>query len=94
MNKLRLNQVLPTMPRYQNNFKKGPYKNGNFSGVSIIVRGNINYAHQYDANNFPRELLEQPYYVNKIYSVVLSAYCKSVNTGIYIELEKEENKYV
>ena len=91
--KLRLSHLLDTLPRYQNSFSKGPYKNGNYAGVSIIVR-DTPYATKYDANNFPTKILEKPYFVNKIYPVVLSAHRSNVNTGIYIEIEMEENKYV
>jgi hypothetical protein len=90
--KLRLSHVLDTLPRYQNNFSKGPYKNGNYARVTIIV-GFDRYAPKYDANEFPRELLEPPYYVTKIYPVVLSAYGNDANTGLYIVLDKENNNY-
>ena len=91
--KLRLAHVLPTLPRYQNNFNKGPYKNGNYSQVTILVDDYRNTRMVYDANEFPRELLEAPYYVKALYPVVTSCYHSNAPAGLKILLDKENNNY-
>lgn len=93
MNKLRLAQLLPTLERYENKFTKGPYKNGNIISTTIKVTFDGTFK-EFDANDFPRELLERPWYVRSIYPVCKSSYMKNVNVGLSIYLDKEENEYV
>jgi hypothetical protein len=93
MAKLRLSHVMKTLPRYNNKFKSGPYKNGNYSRVTIVSEENGRGRH-YDANDFPRDFLEEPWYVSKIYPVVTSAHCSNATVGLYIVLDKEEKQYV
>lgn len=88
--KLRLAYVMDTLPKYENTFKNGPYKNGNYKGITILVDKN-NTRHSYDANEFPKELLEKPYYVKGLYPTVLSAYGGRSNPGLSILLDKEDN---
>lgn len=94
MNKLRLAHVLPTCPKYSNTFKKGPYKDGNYARVTILVDDDHNSRMAYDANEFPRELLEAPYYVKGLYPVITSCYHANGTAGLKIILEKEKNNYV
>lgn len=93
MNRLRLNQLLPTLERYENKFTKGPYKNGNIISTTIKVTLDGVFK-EFDANEFPRELLERPWYVRKIYPICKSCYNRKANIGLTIYLDKEENKYV
>lgn len=93
MNKLRLPMLLPTLPKYDNAFKKGPYKNGNYRGVYVILAGDNFYSNRYDLNDLPREYLEAPYYVIGISPTVLSCGMHEANVGLYIYLAKEENKF-
>ena len=86
---LRLSHIMRTLPKYENKNTKGPYKNGNYKGVEIVWNSDI-----YDANNFPREFLEHPYYVKKLSPFIRSAYGSKGSAGLYIILDKEENKYV
>ena len=90
--KLRLSHVMDTLPKYSNKFSKGPHKSGNYKGVNIVVYDN-NTRHNFDANNFPRELLEAPWYIKEIYPVVTSSYGSHTNAGLYIVMEKGEKDY-
>lgn len=92
--KLRLAHVLPTLPRYNNDFAKGPYKNGNYQRVTIHYKDDTKGMFLYDANDFPREFLEAPYYVTEINPGIRSVYHSNAIIGLDIYLGKEENKYV
>lgn len=94
MSKLRLSHVLPTLPRYSNDFTKGPYKNGNYQRINIHYKDEHNCMNLYDANNFPRKFLEAPYYVKEINPGIRSVYHCNATICLDIYLGKEENKYV
>lgn len=91
--KLRLAHVIDTLPKYKNNFNSGLYKNGTYKNVSILIYGTNNSIQKFDANNFPRELLEAPWYIKEIYPVVTSTYGRHANSGLYIVIEKEVRDY-
>lgn len=91
MNKLRLNEVLRVCPKYSNTLKNGPYKNGNYQRVLIHYIDEKNCMHLYDANKFPREFMERPWYVSKLEPACRSCYNSNANVGLNIYLDKEEN---
>jgi len=91
MDKLRLPQVLPVLLKYDNDFKKGPYKKGNYRRVIIMYNGigfNLNDIDKH------REYLEKPYYVKQIFPYNNS--CGHYNSEPYLNilLDKEEDKNV
>lgn len=86
---LRLSHIMSTLPKYETNHTKGPYKNGNYKGIFIVVDSDV-----YDANKFPREFLERPYYVKRLAPFIRSAYGSKGSAGLYIILDREENNYV
>lgn len=92
--KLRLSYIMEALPRYNNYFTKGPYKNGNYQRVLIHYIDENNCMNLYDANDFPREFLERPYYVKEINPGIRSVYNSNATIGLDIYLGKEENKYV
>ena len=92
--KLRLSYIMDNLPRYQNNLSKGSYKNGNYARITIKVEECGITQMIYDANKFPRELLEAPYYVKKLCPVATSCYHNNCTVGLQIILDKEINKYV
>lgn len=91
--KLRLSYLIDVLPKYNNNFKKGCYKSGNYKGVRIMTPDSTFNSQVYDVNEIPKELFESPWYVKSIYPFTLSADYHNVNCGICILLGKEENKY-
>lgn len=92
MTKLKLSQLLPTLPRYINNLSKGPYKNGNYARVTLVTPFdglNKSGTREYDANDFPKELLERPWYVIRIIPYVRSCHRNTGTAGVRVLLAKE-----
>lgn len=90
---LRLGHIINTLPRYDNKFKRGPYKNGNIARVTVVTKNHNGVGNCYDINNMPREFFEAPWYIKLIKSEVLSAHGNKANCGLIIELLEEENQY-
>lgn len=94
MSKLRLAHVLPTLPRYHNSFKKGLYKDGNYSGLFISFNNTTGvYKHIYTDDDIPKEYFEKPWYVKSITPSYTSAHRNSASCCIMIVMNKEENDY-
>lgn len=91
--KLRLSYLIDVLPRYDNNFKKGEYKSGNYKGVRIGTSDFTFNSFVSSVDEIPKELFEYPWYVKSIYPFTRSADYHRVNCGICILLDREENKY-
>lgn len=92
MPKLKLSHLLPTLPRYINSISKGPYKNGNYKGVTLVTPFdglNKSGTREYDANDFPKELLERPWYVIRVIPYVRSCHRNTGTAGLRVLLAKE-----
>ena len=87
--KLRLSYIMDTLPRYQNKLSKGSYKNGNYQRILIHYVDEKNCMHLYDANKFPREFMEYPWYVSKIEPACRSCFQSKATVGLNIYLDKE-----
>ena len=90
---LRLSYVLDALPKYENSFKNGPYKNGSYKSCIVLVPGFPGPV-RYDLNDVPSELFESPWYIKSMTPTCLSAYGSKANVGLFIILDKEENNYV
>lgn len=91
--KLRLSYLIDVLPKYNNDFKKGVYKSGNYKGLAISTIDSTFGSVINTFDDIPKELLEAPWYVKSIYPVCSSAYKGNYNCGIRIILDREENKY-
>lgn len=81
---MKLKDILSVLPKYDNNYTKGYYKNGNYKGVSVIYLNKHKYR-EIDMNNIEDFFLE--------WTVVrIEPYAKSWNNGgIRIYLKGEMN---
>ena len=89
MSDIELKSLLETFTVYNNKFKTGAFKNGNYDQVVVKINENQIY---YDLNCIVRDMpqfLEAPYFINKIWSPKIKAHYPT-RPQIYIELFKKE----
>lgn len=89
MSDVELKSLLGTFTVYDNKFRTGAFKNGNYDQVVVkIDEGGVYYDLNYIITDMP-QLLEAPYFINKIWSPKIKAQYPT-RPQIHIELIKKE----
>ena len=93
----RLKNIMHLLPRYNNNFAKGPYKNGNYQKVLVRIYTPKECTKSYDLNDIieldeMKKYLDKPYYVKTMYPDTVSHFrFGQVTPYLIIELVQEKS---